>query len=198
MDSCAYFLRVTGLFPSSAGIIRPASHHPFNITPSYETLSTPLDRSIRNRGRLFRLSADPRLIHIIPQRGDLGIGGCWNEAIYSSHCGRYTVQLDSDDLSIDDGVLARIVGELERGPYAMVVGSYTIVDVTSCFFDKVFGTLTRRFAAPSPRGRGTFCRRVLLPLGEGGAKRRMRALVAALPRCVFVFSYIRDAESDGP
>ena len=71
---------------------------------------------------------DPRLIHIIPQRGDLGIGGCWNEAIYSSHCGRYTVQLDSDDLYIDDGVLARIVGELERGPYAMVVGSYTIVD----------------------------------------------------------------------
>src|SRR5436309_13329126 len=56
-------------------------------------------------------------------------------------------------------------------------------DVTSCFFDKVFGTLTRRFAAPSPGGRGipspggrgkpspggrgTFCRRVLLPLGEG-------------------------------
>src|SRR5439155_15569697 len=57
-------------------------------------------------------------------------------------------------------------------------------DVTSCFFDKVFGTLTRRFAAPSPGGRGTFCRRVLLPLGEGfllplgegGPKGRMRAL----------------------
>src|SRR6266487_2345674 len=58
--------------------------------------------------------------------------------------------------------------------------------VTSCFFDKVFGTLTRRFAAPSPRGRGTFCRRVLLPLGEGGPKGRMRALVAASPRYVFV------------
>jgi len=71
---------------------------------------------------------DPHLIHIIPQRHDLGIGGCWNEAIYSEHCGQYAVQLDSDDLYINDGVLARIVGELERGPHAMVVGSYTIVD----------------------------------------------------------------------
>src|SRR6266487_1792735 len=44
----------------------------------------------------------------------------------------------------------------------------------SCFFDKIFGTLTRRFAAPSPGGRGTVCRRVLLPLGEGS------------PRCAFV------------
>src|SRR5438093_1317260 len=71
--------------------------------------------------------------------------------------------------------------------------------VTSCFFEKVFGTLTRRFAAPSPRGRGTFCRRVLLPLGGGGPgeararkgealiKGRMRALVAASPHHVFVF-----------
>src|SRR6266511_640454 len=72
-------------------------------------------------------------------------------------------------------------------------------DVTPCFFDKVFGTLTRRFAAPSPRGRGTFCRRVLLPLGEGGAKRRMRALVAASPRYVFVFTHPTDTESSvGP
>src|SRR6185369_770208 len=61
-------------------------------------------------------------------RRDLGIGGCWNTALYSSYCGRYAVQLDSDDLYIDDHVLSRIVGELERGRYAMVVGSYTMVD----------------------------------------------------------------------
>jgi len=77
---------------------------------------------------ILRDIRDPHVIHIIPRRHDLGIGGCWNEAIYSPHCGRYAVQLDSDDLYINDGVLARIVGELERGPYAMVVGSYTIVD----------------------------------------------------------------------
>jgi len=77
---------------------------------------------------ILRSFRDPRLVHIVPQRHDLGIGGCWNEAIHSPQCGRYTVQLDSDDLYVDDGALARIVRELEHGPYAMVVGSYTIVD----------------------------------------------------------------------
>jgi len=71
---------------------------------------------------------DPRLVHLVPDRHDLGIGGCWNEAIYSSSCGRYAVQLDSDDLYQDESTLARIVGELEAGPYAMVVGSYTMVN----------------------------------------------------------------------
>jgi hypothetical protein len=71
---------------------------------------------------------DSRVKHLIPARRDLGIGGCWNEAIHSTDCGQYAVQLDSDDLYIDEGALARIVGELEAGPYAMVVGSYTMVD----------------------------------------------------------------------
>jgi hypothetical protein len=77
---------------------------------------------------LLRSLNESRLKHIIPKRKDLGIGGCWNEAIYSNHCGRYSIQLDSDDLYSDTRVLQRIVGELERGPYAMVIGSYTMVD----------------------------------------------------------------------
>src|ERR1700723_1614248 len=71
---------------------------------------------------------DSRVKHIVPERRDLGIGGCWNEAIYSSDCGQYAIQLDSDDLYINDRVLSRIVAELEAGPYAMVIGSYTMVD----------------------------------------------------------------------
>jgi glycosyltransferase involved in cell wall biosynthesis len=71
---------------------------------------------------------DPRLKRIIPERTDLGIGGCWNEALYSGACGRYAVQLDSDDLYIDQYVLQRIVDKLREGGYAMVVGSYTIVN----------------------------------------------------------------------
>jgi hypothetical protein len=77
---------------------------------------------------LLRGIRDTRLAHIVPDRKDLGIGGCWNEAIHSIHCGRYAVQLDSDDLYSNDQVLSRIVGEFERGPYAMVIGSYTMVD----------------------------------------------------------------------
>lgn len=78
--------------------------------------------------RLRDLGSDKRLVHLIPDRTDLGIGGCWNEAIYSSHCGRYTVQLDSDDMYAMDDVLARIVETLQSGPYAMVIGSYTMVN----------------------------------------------------------------------
>ena len=71
---------------------------------------------------------DSRLVHIVPARRDLGIGGCWNKAVRSSHCGRFVLQLDSDDLYIDDEVLGRVVRELERGPYAMVIASYSMVD----------------------------------------------------------------------
>jgi glycosyltransferase involved in cell wall biosynthesis len=74
-----------------------------------------------------------RLIHIVPARTDYGIGGCWNEAIYSPHCGRYAAQLDSDDVYSGENTLARVVAEFdsarsENKSYAMVIGSYTIVD----------------------------------------------------------------------
>lgn len=69
-----------------------------------------------------------KLAHVVPTRTDLGIGGCWNEAVFSEHCGRYAVQLDSDDIYSGEQTLARVVAEFETGRYAMVIGSYTIVD----------------------------------------------------------------------
>jgi GT2 family glycosyltransferase len=86
------------------------------------------NHSTDRTAELLRGIDEPRLVRMIPDRRDLGIGGCWNAAIYSNHCGRYAVQLDSDDLYPNDEVLSRIVGELQRGPYAMVVASYTMVD----------------------------------------------------------------------
>jgi hypothetical protein len=71
---------------------------------------------------------DERLVHLIPERTDLLIGGCWNEAIYSNSCGRFAVQLDSDDLYDGTDVLERLVHELRQGGYALVIGSYTTVD----------------------------------------------------------------------
>jgi len=70
----------------------------------------------------------PVVQHIIPARTDLGIGGCWNEALYSPSCGRYAVQLDSDDLYSSPYTLQKIIDMLRQGNYAMVIGSYTIVD----------------------------------------------------------------------
>lgn len=68
------------------------------------------------------------LYHIIPSRTDLGIGGCWNEALHAPSCGRYAVQLDSDDLYNSPLSLQKIVDMFHRDNYAMVIGSYTIVD----------------------------------------------------------------------
>ncbi len=71
---------------------------------------------------------DSRLVHLVPERTDLGIGGCWNEAIYSEHCGRFAVQLDSDDIYAADNVLQRIVDVFLASDCAMVVGSYEVVN----------------------------------------------------------------------
>ena len=71
---------------------------------------------------------DARLIHVIPQRDDMGIGGCWNEAIMHPLCGKFAVQLDSDDLYIDDHVLTKIINAFYEQQCAMVVGTYSMVD----------------------------------------------------------------------
>ncbi|MAE70626.1 MAG: glycosyl transferase [Gemmatimonadetes bacterium] len=71
---------------------------------------------------------DRKIVQLIPERRDLGIGGCWNHAIHSEICGRYAVQLDSDDLYHGHDVLARIVAKLNEGPYAALIGAYTTVD----------------------------------------------------------------------
>lgn len=74
------------------------------------------------------LSANSKVKHILPGRHDLGIGGCWNEALFSADCGRYAVQLDSDDLYRDGNTLQRIIDVFRSGDYAMVIGSYKLVD----------------------------------------------------------------------
>jgi hypothetical protein len=72
---------------------------------------------------------NPLVKHHIPPRADLGIGGCWNEAVYSNNCGRYAVQLDSDDLYSRPDVLQKIIDEFYRHTYAMVIGSYKLVNM---------------------------------------------------------------------
>lgn len=71
---------------------------------------------------------DNKLIHIVPEAKDLGIGGCWNVAVSDSRCGKYVVQLDSDDLYASDKTLQTMVNCLKKGKYAMAVGSYKLVD----------------------------------------------------------------------
>lgn len=74
-------------------------------------------------------AADSRLKVLIPERKDLGIGGCWNVAVHSAHCGKYAIQLDSDDVYKDETTLQRIVDVFRQEKCAMVVGSYEMTDV---------------------------------------------------------------------
>ena len=72
---------------------------------------------------------DERLIHIIPERDDLGIGGCWNVGVNHPKCGKFAVQLDSDDVYSDENTLAKMVGAFYEQNCSMVVGTYMLTDI---------------------------------------------------------------------
>ncbi len=69
-----------------------------------------------------------KIIHIIPERTDLLIGGCWSEAVHNPACGKFSVQLDSDDLYKDEYTLQTIVDTFRKEKCAMVIGSYILTD----------------------------------------------------------------------
>ncbi|MBQ8839621.1 MAG: glycosyltransferase family 2 protein [Bacteroidales bacterium] len=73
-------------------------------------------------------AADSRLLHLIPGRDDLGIGGCWNLAVHHEACGEYAVQLDSDDVYSGPETLAKIVAAFGEQKCAMVIGTYQMTD----------------------------------------------------------------------
>jgi len=74
-------------------------------------------------------SKDQRVHHIIPGRDDLAIGGCWNEAVQSELCGRFAIQLDSDDMYSDDDTIRKVVEAFSAKNVAMVIGSYKLVNM---------------------------------------------------------------------
>lgn len=71
---------------------------------------------------------DERVVHVVPERNDLGIGGCWNLGIHHPKCGKFAVQLDSDDLYQDENTLQIIVNAFYEQQCAMVIGSYRMTD----------------------------------------------------------------------
>lgn len=73
-------------------------------------------------------SSDPRIIHIIPERDDLGIGGCWNLGVHHPKCGKFAVQLDSDDVYSDENTLTTMVKAFYDQNCGMVVGTYMMTD----------------------------------------------------------------------
>lgn len=75
-----------------------------------------------------RFAGDNRLIHVVPENKELGIGGCWNVGVHHPLCGKFAVQLDSDDVYSDENTLQKIVDAFYEQQCAMLVGSYRLTD----------------------------------------------------------------------
>lgn len=86
------------------------------------------NHSTDSTGEILDSIDDERLIQIVPDRTDLGIGGCWNVAVNSDHCGKFAVQLDSDDLYSSPKTLQKIVDAFHEQKAAMIIGSYRMCD----------------------------------------------------------------------
>ena len=74
-------------------------------------------------------TSDERVVHIIPERDDLGIGGCWNMGVHHPKCGKFAIQLDSDDIYKDENTLAKMVAAFYEQNCGMVVGTYMLTDI---------------------------------------------------------------------
>lgn len=115
--------RASTIEAAVASAVRQQADFPFNIIV-VDNHSTDGTTEI-----LHRLAERfPQLVHLMSTRRDLGIGGLWNEAVRSEHCGRYAIQLDSDDVYSGQETLQRMVDVFRAGPFGMVVGSYRLVD----------------------------------------------------------------------
>ena len=89
------------------------------------------NHSTDSTGEILDSIDDGRLIQIVPGRTDLGIGGCWNVAVNSNHCGKFAVQLDSDDLYSSPKTLQKIVDAFHEQKAAMIIGSYRMFDLNT-------------------------------------------------------------------
>lgn len=128
-----------GEFPVEASVVIPVLNRRSTIADAIGSVlaqktSFPFNiivvdnHSTDGTGEIVDSFADGRVVHVVPQTHDLGIGGCWNLAVNSGRCGRFAVQLDSDDLYSDENVLQRIVDEFYSQQCAMLVGTYRICD----------------------------------------------------------------------
>jgi glycosyltransferase involved in cell wall biosynthesis len=115
--------RVKTVSDAVASVLKQKTTFPFNliVVDNHSTDgTTDLLRSFAEK--------DKRMVHVIPQRQDLLIGGCWNEGVHHPACGRFAVQLDSDDIYKDEHTLQKIVDAFRREQCAMVIGSYRMTN----------------------------------------------------------------------
>ena len=114
--------RVRTICDAIESVLKQETNFPFNliIVDNHSTDGT--------TEAIESYASNPKVVHICPERNDLGIGGCWDLAANHPQCGRFAVQLDSDDIYSGPHTLQRIVDEFYKQNCAMMVGSYRITD----------------------------------------------------------------------
>jgi hypothetical protein len=128
-------------FPLEASVIIPVRNREKTIADAIESVMMQKtdfsfnliivdNHSSDKTTQIIRSYADKykALVHIIPERTDLGIGGCWNMAIHDDRCGKFAIQLDSDDMYSDETTLRKIVEKFYEDKCAMVIGSYQMTN----------------------------------------------------------------------
>nr|MCR4766247.1 glycosyltransferase family 2 protein [Bacteroidaceae bacterium] len=114
--------RVKTIEDAIQSVLRQKTDFPFNVivVDNHSTDGT--------AELIDKLAKDERVIHVQPERTDLGIGGCWNMGINHPKCGKFAIQLDSDDLYSDEHTLTKIVNAFYQQKCAMVIGTYRMTD----------------------------------------------------------------------
>ena len=114
--------RIKTIRDAIASVLRQETNFPFNliVINNHSTDGT--------TEAIDEFKSDRRLIHLIPERDDLGIGGCWNMGVHHPQCGKFAVQLDSDDVYCGDDTLQKIVNAFYAQQCAMVVGTYQMTN----------------------------------------------------------------------
>jgi len=115
--------RVKTITDAIQSVLKQQTHFAFNlfVVDNYS------DDGTTEKIKAFA-DQDERIVHLVPERKDLGIGGCWNEAVHHPLCGKFSVQLDSDDMYSDEHTLQKIVDKFYEENVAAVIGSYLMTN----------------------------------------------------------------------
>ena len=70
-----------------------------------------------------------QLVYIAQDKSWHAIGGNWNVAIHDQRCGKYAIQLDSDDTYFDENTVQKFIDAFESGEFGMVIGTYQLTDM---------------------------------------------------------------------
>lgn len=134
-----------GKFPVTASVIIPCKNRARTIA---DAIHSALNQKVRD-GYSFNVivvddnstdgtaeiidklqMGNDKLVFIRQDKTWHAIGGNWNVAIHDPRCGKYAIQLDSDDTYFDKNTIQKFIDAFEQGEYGMVIGTYQLTNMS--------------------------------------------------------------------